>query len=66
MAQKEENGVEHSEFWEFVERTSKEVATWPDWKKEGWDMLEKNEGRSANCSSDQPSTDSWSVNRKFL
>lgn len=29
------------ELWEFAERTARRVETWPDWKKEGWVVLDK-------------------------
>ncbi len=30
---KKRNTPESREYWEFVEKTAKEVADWPDWKK---------------------------------
>jgi hypothetical protein len=28
-------------FWEYVEKTAKQVDAWPQWKKEGWAVLDK-------------------------
>lgn len=26
--------------WKFIEAKTREVEKWPEWKKEGWDMIE--------------------------
>ena len=40
---------ENDKFWVFVEQTSQEVETnWPNWKKEGWDVLDRREFANAN------------------
>lgn len=31
------------EFWNSVEKIAKTVDEWPDWKKEGWAVLDKRE-----------------------
>lgn len=33
--------IDERELWEFAERTAKRVETWPDWKKEGWAVLDR-------------------------
>lgn len=33
--------IDERELWEFAERTAKRVETWPDWKKEGWVVLDR-------------------------
>jgi hypothetical protein len=35
--------IDERELWEFAERTARKVESWPDWKKEGWAVLERRE-----------------------
>jgi hypothetical protein len=40
---------ENEKFWSFVEEISQEVETsWPNWKKEGWDVLDRSELITSN------------------
>lgn len=32
--------------WGFIERTNREIDSWPSWKKEGWDIIDF---RCENC-----------------
>lgn len=34
---------EEKEFWEKVEEIAKQVDEWPQWKKEGWAILDMRE-----------------------
>jgi hypothetical protein len=51
---------DHHEFWQFVEKTSQEVERWPDWKKEGWDMLEGSEMKAGFTSEQEAAVSSAS------
>jgi len=43
---------DNDKFWQFVEETSKRVESdWPEWKKEGWDVLDRKEFSSPEDSS---------------
>jgi hypothetical protein len=33
--------TDESALWEFADRTAEQVESWPDWKKEGWAVLDK-------------------------
>lgn len=37
---------QNKKFWHFVQETSKRVENWPVWKKEGWDVLDRQESKS--------------------
>lgn len=56
---------EQNEFWEFVEKTSREVEAWPSWKKEGWEMLKISDEAATHCSIDQRSETRTSSIHKF-
>jgi hypothetical protein len=38
----------------FIDRTTEEVEKWPDWKKEGWDMIQSTTSKKAVDPEDSP------------
>jgi hypothetical protein len=39
--------------WEFIKKTTQEVDSWPDWKKEGLDMIRLGERRQKTRSAEE-------------